>query len=169
MNNPTKAALFPAAHSLPLNAGAVGSEHPSAIPVSCDVVCNKAELTQKSPIWDERRRGLGFNQSGITDTYSVMLTSSQGCPGNGTGDACSHVEDKRCLVWSPHPNSGVVLRLVNTCLSLNVPLVVAVISCLFSLSYLSGNSLGSTQWTWCLLSPCLVHSTSALHLPTVIP
>lgn len=79
-----------------------------------------------------------------------MLTSSHGwrhaCPKNGSGVACGHVEDKRCLLWSLRPVSCLTPRLVNTCWFVGCArgslweLAVTVISCPFSLSYFCGNS-----------------------------
>lgn len=50
MNNPAQAVISPAVYALPLHPGAVVSEHPDAIRISCDVVCSKAGLTWKSSI-----------------------------------------------------------------------------------------------------------------------
>ena len=142
MNKPAKAVIFPTAFPLPSYSRGIVSEHPGAIWISCDIVCSKDEPVQHSSIrGNAEEEGYLILTKVASLTLAVLLTSSQGsryvCPRNMPRLACGHVEDKRCLLWSQRPISCAVLRLVDMCWLLNVPLVPS----------------GSWWWLWSHVSP----------------
>lgn len=76
---PWESCYFSYSNSLPLSSSAVVSEHPGAIAISCDIICSKAELMQKSSIrGNTEKEGCLILTEVVSLMCILMLTVSQG-------------------------------------------------------------------------------------------